>query len=167
MGKPRWLPAQLPHLIWRPGRVPGGDHARITSYYYPRIEPGAWSSQDGTGSWWVRSPDSEQQATPAAPTSAARNRAASPWGTAGRRGPPARGQSPRVQPQPAQRLGGQELRGGEASTGGRQLGARPGPLSGLSWASRKVRQGPTEELSFNGERSSAVKRVAAPSSAAL
>lgn len=95
-----------------------------------------WSSQDGAGTRRSRSSNHEQQAAPAASTSAARSRAASAWGTAGRRGPPARGQSPRVQPQPAQRLGGRSFGG----RGSNQAGGGSGAGVALGFKLGRVRQ---------------------------
>lgn len=103
---------------------------------YPRIELGVWSSQDGAGSWCSWPADCEQQAAPATATSAARSGAASTGGTASRRGPPARGQNPRVQSQPAQRLGGQELRGARPAPSGRWRG--PGAVPGPGWTSQRA-----------------------------
>lgn len=104
------------------------------------------SSQDGAGSRRPQPADREQQAAPAAATSAASNRAASTWATACWRGPPARGQSTGVQPQPAQRLGGEELQGARLAPGGggggpgAALGSTPaGPGRGVVISPREER----------------------------
>lgn len=107
-----------------------------------------WSSQDGAGGRQSWPADHEQQAAPAAATSAARHGAASNWGTADRREPRARGQSPRVQPQPAQRLGGQEFRGARLTPGRRRQGSGPGATFGSRLG---FPEGSAGELSFTAK----------------